>query len=76
MDVFKLYIIIEFEFHHDLPPTAEIFLPSLYCTNKRLYSANGVLDMLDRNRNIKEAPERWQENFEVFDLVFTCVNKV
>lgn len=44
----------------------------LYDRDQRLYTANGVLMMLDRNRGIKEHPERWQENRKVFDVIFTC----
>ena len=48
----------------------------LYAQNKEFYTKIGVLDMLDRNRKIKTAPEKFQENTKEFDIIFTCEERV
>lgn len=40
--------------------------------DQKLYIQNGVLNMLDRNRRIKDHPEQWSKQKDIFDIVITC----
>jgi RNA polymerase II subunit A C-terminal domain phosphatase SSU72 len=48
----------------------------LYNKDANLYTENGVLHMLDRNRRIKEKPERFQDSRERFDIIFTVEERI
>ncbi|XP_050307030.1 RNA polymerase II subunit A C-terminal domain phosphatase SSU72 [Anthonomus grandis grandis] len=44
--------------------------------DKSLYTQNGLLHTLDRNRRIKSHPEKFQDNKEKFDILITCEERV
>lgn len=44
--------------------------------DKNLYTQNGILHMLDRNRRIKNNPERFQHCKDQFDVIVTCEERV
>eukprot|EP00729_Bicosta_minor_P005094 gene5094-12898_t len=44
--------------------------------DKDFYGGKGMLKMLDRNRGIKQYPERFQESPDNFDIVITCEGRV
>ncbi|KAI4465310.1 rna polymerase ii subunit a c-terminal domain phosphatase [Holotrichia oblita] len=44
--------------------------------DRALYTQNGLLHTLDRNRRIKSHPERFQECYEKFDVLITCEERV
>jgi len=44
--------------------------------DKAYYTQNGLLHMLDRNRRIKKAPEKFQHCTERFDIIITAEERV
>jgi len=40
-----------------------------------LYTRNGLLMLIDRNRRIKRAPQRFQESQEIYDVLVTCEDR-
>jgi len=44
--------------------------------DKTMYTQNGILNMLDRNRRIKYAPQRLQEAKQMYDVIFTAEERV
>lgn len=55
--------------------TYEYIYQDLVTKNQELYTQNGLLMLLDRNRNIKEAPQRFQEAQEEYDVLVTCEDR-
>ena len=37
-----------------------------------LYTQNGLLSMLERNKKLKNGPQRFQSSTSPFDVIFTC----
>jgi len=56
--------------------TYEYIYQDLVTKDNRLYTENGLLHMLDRNRRLKKQPERFQESPEKFDIILTVEEKV
>ncbi|MCL4147638.1 UNVERIFIED_CONTAM: hypothetical protein GTU68_021444 [Idotea baltica] len=44
--------------------------------DKSLYTQNGLLHMLDRNRRIKNEPQKFQDSKEKFDIIVSCEERV
>ncbi|KAG7663464.1 SSU72 [[Candida] subhashii] len=55
-------------------PYQEIYDDLISQKCKKMYEANGLIHMLDRNRKVKSAPEKWHTNSYAgkFDLIITC----
>ncbi|XP_059230193.1 RNA polymerase II subunit A C-terminal domain phosphatase SSU72-like [Mustela nigripes] len=55
------------------PPGPErVCNPVTPLQDKELYTQNGILHMLDRNKRIEPQPERFQNCRDLFDLILTC----
>nr|XP_026694162.1 RNA polymerase II subunit A C-terminal domain phosphatase SSU72 [Ciona intestinalis] len=51
-------------------------LTDLKQKDRNLYTQNGVLNMLDRNRRIKDRPQRFQDYVGQFDVIITLEERV
>merc|ERR1712150_308974 len=47
----------------------------LISKDEKTYKENGLLNMLERNRRIKEKPEKFQNSTAIFDIILTCEEK-
>ncbi|CAF0733602.1 unnamed protein product [Brachionus calyciflorus] len=61
---------------YDFNTTYDFMYKDLSNRDKQLYTQNGILHMIDRNRRIKPKPERFQENREHFDIIFTVEERI
>jgi RNA polymerase II subunit A C-terminal domain phosphatase SSU72 len=61
---------------YDFGTSYEFIYQDLAKKDKAMYKQNGILHMLDRNRKIKEGPERLQNTKEQFDVIITAEERV
>ncbi|XP_070560842.1 RNA polymerase II subunit A C-terminal domain phosphatase SSU72-like [Ptychodera flava] len=61
---------------YDFSTTYDQMYKDLVSKDLTLYTQNGILHMLDRNKRIKSKPERFQASKEKFDIVVTCEERV
>lgn len=61
---------------YDFNTTYDEMYKDLLRKDPELYTQNGILHMLDRNRRIKPKPERFQACNDKFDVIITCEERV
>ncbi|XP_074653968.1 RNA polymerase II subunit A C-terminal domain phosphatase SSU72-like [Tubulanus polymorphus] len=61
---------------YDFNTSYEEMYRDLMKKDNNLYTQNGMLHMLDRNRRIKTCPERFQGCQERFNVILTCEERV
>jgi RNA polymerase II subunit A C-terminal domain phosphatase SSU72 len=61
---------------YDFNTTYEFMYKDLYAKDKQLYTQNGILHMIERNKRIKTRPERFQDCREQFDIIFTVEERI
>ncbi|XP_034255967.1 RNA polymerase II subunit A C-terminal domain phosphatase SSU72 isoform X2 [Thrips palmi] len=61
---------------YEFGTTYEEIYQDLLTKDRSFYTQNGLLHMLDRNRRIKNWPEKFQLSTEQFDVIFTCEERV
>ncbi|RWS22299.1 RNA polymerase II subunit A C-terminal domain phosphatase SSU72-like protein [Leptotrombidium deliense] len=61
---------------YDFAVTYEQMYTDLIKKDKTMYTQNGILHMLDRNRRIKAKPERFHHCYDKFDVIFCCEERV
>lgn len=61
---------------YDFSTTYDEMYKDLLRKDSNLYTQNGILHMLDRNRRIKPKPERFQSCKDTFDIIIACEERV
>ncbi|XP_048192780.1 RNA polymerase II subunit A C-terminal domain phosphatase SSU72-like [Perognathus longimembris pacificus] len=61
---------------YDFKTTYDQMYKDLLKNDQAFYTHNGILHMLNRNKRIKPAPERFQNCKDTFDLILTCEERV
>lgn len=54
----------------------DVIYKDLLGKDRHLYTQNGLLHMLDRNRRIKTSPQRLQDCEQRFDVLVSCEERV